>query len=79
MVAKCISYFEHILLSELRFRYWTTAAETVVEHSAQSKNNKYSCQGLVYVDMVRCDEKHCTRRWFHFQCVNLKRVLKWRK
>lgn len=81
IVDKCALYFERVLLPEHCFRYWTTAAEeAVVEQSAGSQDDKYCyCQQPEYGDMIRCDGKHCTRQWFHFQCVNLKRAPKSRK
>ncbi|XP_070389189.1 uncharacterized protein [Dermacentor albipictus] len=81
IVDKCALYFERVLLPELCFRYWTTAAEeVVVEQSAGSQDDKYChCQQPEYGDMIRCDGKHCSGQWFHFQCVNLKRAPKSRK
>lgn len=87
MLEKCTLYFQKVLLPELRFGYWSKAAQAaqaqldavVMECDTPEEERYCYCEEPEHGDMVQCDGKRCERKWFHFACVGLKRPPKARK
>ena len=46
---------------------------STIQYNEEDDNSLYcTCQKKSYGLMIECENKNCTIKWFHFDCVNLK-------